>query len=286
MPRPRSGAAIRRGNRAVRVRNQRAEEMKVLRSLCFCASPVLLALPVASASADDPVTGCPPMTLPVERVEDPPSQYRAYCERLPNACDMAGPTTITLDEERQRELSDVNARVNRDVVFVSNMDNLGLEEDWSLPLDGGGGLRRLRTGETRRACPVGLGPQRADPGDCLSRGRVLPARGSACGDRPWHMGSGQSPRQGRVLRCTAIRVLATGTSRRELDPISPLRTSATSQSGRGTAAASLGAQSGHRVALRRDGAGRDLTGHKRGVSRMSIDPRHRLRLRFQLGPPA
>lgn len=112
--------------------------MKLLRSFHLCALSVWLTIAVAPASADDPVTDCTSMALPVERVEGPPSQYRAYCDRRPNACDMAGPTVIALDEGRRRELSGVNARINRDVVFISDMDNLGLEEHWNLPLDGRG----------------------------------------------------------------------------------------------------------------------------------------------------
>jgi len=62
-------------------------------------------------------------------------QYEDFCQRHPASCILDGELVIEWTVEVRQRFSDVNARVNDEVEFVSDMDNLGVEEDWSFPLD-------------------------------------------------------------------------------------------------------------------------------------------------------
>ena len=53
-------------------------------------------------------------------------------------------------------LSDVNARVNDEVEFVSDMDNLGVEEDWSFPRDCRGDCEDFALEKRERLVDLGL----------------------------------------------------------------------------------------------------------------------------------
>ena len=75
------------------------------------------------------------MQLAIESVEGPPTQYEAFCQRYPASCILDGEPIIEWTSITQQRFNNVNARVNNEVEFVSDMDNLGLEEDWDFPKD-------------------------------------------------------------------------------------------------------------------------------------------------------
>jgi predicted transglutaminase-like cysteine proteinase len=78
---------------------------------------------------------CAPLQQPIASVEGPPTQYEDFCQRYPASCILEGAPVIEWTTEVHQALSDVNARVNDEVEFVSDMDNLGVEEDWDFPRD-------------------------------------------------------------------------------------------------------------------------------------------------------
>lgn len=94
----------------------------------------LVALLAATAPAGA-VPRCGPIDLEVLRLEPPPTQYATFCGLDPEACALTGAPVLDWTEELHAVLSRVNARVNADVEFVSDADNLGEEEVWSLPVD-------------------------------------------------------------------------------------------------------------------------------------------------------
>jgi predicted transglutaminase-like cysteine proteinase len=75
------------------------------------------------------------MALPVANVDKAPSQYLDFCARHPASCILDGEPMISWTTEIHQRLSDLNARVNDEIAFVSDMDNLGLEEHWGFPKD-------------------------------------------------------------------------------------------------------------------------------------------------------
>lgn len=72
----------------------------------------------------------------------PPIGWVQFCSERENAADCQvqalRPQVADLDERRWRFLLEVNARVNRDVEPVTDMDHWGVAEKWSYPTDGKG----------------------------------------------------------------------------------------------------------------------------------------------------
>jgi predicted transglutaminase-like cysteine proteinase len=81
------------------------------------------------------VPRCVTMDLPVVSIGPPPTQYLAFCERRPDSCLLAGDAVLEWTPQLHDLLGEVNAGVNSDIQFVSDPDNLGLEESWNLPID-------------------------------------------------------------------------------------------------------------------------------------------------------
>jgi predicted transglutaminase-like cysteine proteinase len=72
----------------------------------------------------------------------PPIGWVEFCAQAEHArdCDAPAlkPVAADLDERRWRYLLEVNARVNRDITAVTDMDHWGVAERWSYPTDGKG----------------------------------------------------------------------------------------------------------------------------------------------------
>ncbi len=72
----------------------------------------------------------------------PPIGWVEFCAQSEHArdCDVPAfkPVAADLDERRWRYLLEVNARVNRDITAVTDMDHWGVAERWSYPTDGKG----------------------------------------------------------------------------------------------------------------------------------------------------
>jgi predicted transglutaminase-like cysteine proteinase len=72
----------------------------------------------------------------------PPIGWVEFCAQRAHAqdCDAASlrPAVADLDERRWRHLLEVNAKVNREIEAVTDMDHWGVAERWSYPTDGKG----------------------------------------------------------------------------------------------------------------------------------------------------
>jgi predicted transglutaminase-like cysteine proteinase len=72
----------------------------------------------------------------------PPIGWAQFCAEREHASDCDAPSmrpvSADLDERRWRQLLEVNARVNRDIEPVTDIDHWGVAEKWSYPTDGKG----------------------------------------------------------------------------------------------------------------------------------------------------
>ena len=126
----------------------------------FVRPPFGLLLAVAilgpTVSLTEPMPRCVPMELPVARIDGPPSQYVDFCRRHPAACVLDGEPLIEWTAELGQQLGAVNLEVNQEVEFVSDMDNLGLEESWDFPQDCRGDCEDFVLEKRERLVALGL----------------------------------------------------------------------------------------------------------------------------------
>lgn len=136
--------------------------MLSFRMICSRRSAALVLATAAasvSASSSHAIPRCGPMELPIASVDGPPTQYEDFCQRNPSSCILEGEPEIEWTIEVHERLGDVNAGVNDEIEFVSDMDNLGVEEDWSFPRDCRGDCEDFVLEKRERL--VGLGFPRA-----------------------------------------------------------------------------------------------------------------------------
>lgn len=70
----------------------------------------------------------------------PPPAFVSFCAKNPSECRRTGAITrqVVLTPERQRDLQEVNARVNSAISEISDQAHHGREDVWSIPSDGQG----------------------------------------------------------------------------------------------------------------------------------------------------
>jgi predicted transglutaminase-like cysteine proteinase len=89
----------------------------------------------------------------------PPIGWVQFCAEQENArdCNVSSlkPSTADLDERRWRYLLEVNARVNREVEPVTDMDHWGVAERWSYPTDKKGDCEDYVLEKRRRLMDAG-----------------------------------------------------------------------------------------------------------------------------------
>lgn len=89
----------------------------------------------------------------------PPVGWVQFCAENEHVRDCAvgdlRPAIADLDERRWRFLLEVNARVNRDVEAVTDMDHWGVPEKWSYPTDGKGDCEDYVLEKRRRLMEAG-----------------------------------------------------------------------------------------------------------------------------------
>jgi predicted transglutaminase-like cysteine proteinase len=70
----------------------------------------------------------------------PPPAFLTFCANNPAECRRSGALTrqVLLTPEHQRDLQEVNGRVNSTISEVSDRDHYGREDVWSIPTDGRG----------------------------------------------------------------------------------------------------------------------------------------------------
>lgn len=70
----------------------------------------------------------------------PPPAFLSFCAKHPAECRRSGATMrqVVLTPERQRDLQEVNSRVNSAISEISDQAHHGREDVWSIPTDGQG----------------------------------------------------------------------------------------------------------------------------------------------------
>lgn len=70
----------------------------------------------------------------------PPPAFLDFCAKNPAECRRSGASTrqVLMTPERQRDLQEVNARVNSTITEMSDREHHGREDVWSIPTDGKG----------------------------------------------------------------------------------------------------------------------------------------------------
>lgn len=117
---------------------------------------VLCAVAAPAPAIATGIPRCVPMELPVARIEDPPSQYVAFCDRQAGACALDGDPVLDWTIELHRQLEAVNAAVNAEIEFIPDWENIGREEFWSYPADGAGDCEDFALEKRRRLVAAGL----------------------------------------------------------------------------------------------------------------------------------
>lgn len=70
----------------------------------------------------------------------PPPAFLGFCAKNPAECRRSGALTrqVLMTPEHQRDLQEVNARVNSTITEISDREHHGREDVWSIPTDGQG----------------------------------------------------------------------------------------------------------------------------------------------------
>jgi len=117
----------------------------------------LALLPCARADqTPDPPTGGGRLDLPVAGIVDRYPPYRDFCRRHPPQCDLSGPTVVAHSRELMQRLAAVNATVNREIRFATDMAQYNAEEYWALPTGGRGDCEDKALEKRRRLAAQGL----------------------------------------------------------------------------------------------------------------------------------
>lgn len=98
---------------------------------------------------------CTALSLPVWRIEVPPSQYTAFCEEEPAACALRGATVLDFDDHIAA-LQAVNLGVNTEVEADTDLACHGVEEKWTFPSTGWGDCEDFALEKRRRLVGDGL----------------------------------------------------------------------------------------------------------------------------------
>lgn len=92
----------------------------------------------------------------------PTPAWMAFCAQRPRECahDPSEPDTIVLDQTNWKMIVDVNERVNREILPVTDQDHWGVADRWDYPDDGLGDCEDIQLLKRRLLTQAGL-PQRA-----------------------------------------------------------------------------------------------------------------------------
>lgn len=94
---------------------------------------LLAGIPAGSAQAEQ-------LAARTRGAASPPPAFLSFCAKSPAECRRSGALTrqVVLSPERQRDLQEVNARVNSAISEISDQAHHGREDVWSIPTDGQG----------------------------------------------------------------------------------------------------------------------------------------------------
>jgi predicted transglutaminase-like cysteine proteinase len=155
--------------RSVRTLTDRSRLRTVRRCLLAMAASVgLMAFePAAAKSPPLGPTILPPATEAIlsDGPAGPTPAWTAFCMHRPEECavDPSAPPVLTLTPDLWLAIGDVNERVNRTILAVTDQDHWGVPDRWDYPEDGLGDcediqlLKRkllIEAGVSRRALPM------------------------------------------------------------------------------------------------------------------------------------
>lgn len=135
--------------------------------LQLCTTRVLLTLGVGLAQLlpvvrADQTPGLPAgsgrLDLPVAEVVDKYPPYEDFCRRHPRQCDLGGAMVLVHSPALMQQLAVVNAAVNREIRFVTDIAQYNAEEYWALPMAGRGDCEDKALEKRRRLVAQGLAP--------------------------------------------------------------------------------------------------------------------------------
>jgi len=98
------------------------------------------------------------LDLPVAGVVDKYAPYGDFCRRHPGQCDLSGATVLVYSPALMEQLAAVNAAVNREIRFVTDIAQYNAEEYWALPAAGRGDCEDKALEKRRRLVAQGLAP--------------------------------------------------------------------------------------------------------------------------------
>lgn len=102
------------------------------------------------------MSDCTAMELPVWRLEPPPGQYVEFCAANRCDCTLAGEPVLQWNDEIRTVLSEVNRKVNAEIIFVPDWAFWGVEDRWSYPTAGRGDCEDFALEKRRRLVMEGV----------------------------------------------------------------------------------------------------------------------------------
>jgi predicted transglutaminase-like cysteine proteinase len=115
---------------------------------------VLVAAP--STGSSESAAGGDFLNLPVFEIRFTFQPYADFCRRNPGECDMSGDCEIQHTKRLVDRLVQVNAAVNREILFASDKAQYGAEEYWSYPSTGWGDCEDMALEKRRRLVLSGM----------------------------------------------------------------------------------------------------------------------------------
>ncbi|CAN1506317.1 COG3672 Predicted transglutaminase-like cysteine proteinase [Rhabdaerophilaceae bacterium] len=91
-------------------------------------------------------------------ITSPPIGWVQFCQENSQECvsRTLAPTTVSLDEKSWRKIVKINAEVNREIVAVTDQEQWGTPEHWSLPTTGKGDCEDYVLEKRRRLVEAGF----------------------------------------------------------------------------------------------------------------------------------
>lgn len=126
------------------------------------AAVVLSATVDAGSALALPQSAMPGGALLSVGAAGPTPAWITFCTQQPQECahDSSEPDTIVLDQEVWKTIVDVNERVNKEILPVTDQEHWGVADRWDYPDDGLGDCEDIQLLKRRRLTQAGL-PQRA-----------------------------------------------------------------------------------------------------------------------------
>jgi predicted transglutaminase-like cysteine proteinase len=126
------------------------------------AAIILSVMAGAGSALASPQSPRPGDALLTVGAAGPTPAWIEFCTHIPQECahNPSEPDTIVLDQEIWKTIVDVNERVNKEILPVTDQDHWGVADRWDYPDDGLGDCEDIQLLKRRLLSQAGL-PQRA-----------------------------------------------------------------------------------------------------------------------------